>query len=63
MTLPLASPRQKAPASPRFRPDPGLRRAVLLTALTLLGLVVGLLHETRPMPTRGDRVPSNVTVG
>ncbi|PBB07891.1 hypothetical protein CKW39_11200 [Kocuria sp. WRN011] len=41
--------------------------ATYLSGLLLLGacagLVVGLLHETRPMPTRGDRVPSNVTVG
>lgn len=47
MTVPLASPRPQpqASASPRFRPDPGLRRAILLTALTLLGLVLGLLGE------------------
>lgn len=45
MTAPLVSPRQEAPASPRFRPDPGLRRAILLTALTLAGLALGLTGE------------------
>ncbi|EYB69749.1 heavy metal translocating P-type ATPase [Deinococcus phoenicis] len=45
MTLPLTSPRQEAPASARFRPDPGLRRAMLLTALTLVGLGLGLVGQ------------------
>ena len=64
MTVPLASLRQEAPASPRFRPDPGLRRAILLTALTLTGLVLGLLGEyllaSAPLTALAGMLRSNV---
>ena len=45
MTVPLASPRREAPTSLHFHPDPELRRAMWLTALTLAGLLLGLAGQ------------------
>lgn len=45
MTISTLSPAPPTRAAPRFRLTPELRTAITLTALTLLGLLVGLLGE------------------
>ncbi|MFC6663518.1 HAD-IC family P-type ATPase [Deinococcus multiflagellatus] len=45
MTLPLPAAQRPTSAPSHLHLDPHLRRAALLTALTLVGLVVGLLGE------------------